>query len=884
MEAWQGHAGGQPAQELKRIYIDRDRAMAQGQAFASPKMGGFALSVGLLEGDADEAVGALLDALLRNRRAQDVAQGPPCRCRSGRALTGEGGPSLWLCDRLVTVTRRGMRCNGRAGSDVAAASVLALGLGLVGAMFALADPFVLRSLPYRQTDQLALIQISALSNGVGRAGRAMTTLATLRSRRDLFSDLAAYRITAAVRARTAAGTSLLRTAEVSGNLLDVLGVPPPGVLRPAKAGIVPLVLTSRSARRAFGAATSAVGGVGSLGDGRQFEIVAVLPEGFLFPTNQNAAPTDALVFIDQTLFLDRQTTPDNRTVPLGDLTIIARLRSKVTPELVRSRLAQDLPAGAWLKVQALTTFMRRGLTPVASAGVAAAALILALCAGNLANLLLLRGIYRGPELAVRVVLGATRWHLARLLLWEVSAFTLPALALGVVFAKLVIVVAGWVMPTEYALLGAPEINVRVLVFLALMTLLVVSVTALPVAAVSAVAPTLLIRKDTVREPRNVRTLRLGAVLLQSALATLALVCAVVLVRSSIGLAAQDRGADGTVAVLTTLYPEETKGGVLEATIDRTLERIKGLAGVELAAASTGPLVNRMRVIQQVDVRGQEFVVTPKYVSPDYFRVMQNTLLSGRLLSAEDSGRSKVVVSESLAKQGWPGTTAIGQLITASGIAKEIVGVVRDTFEVSLDSPHELTLFSLLENPEGCHGDCNFVHYSVRLSRSGESAMALATMAISAEDPNAVLVKGGSLDSRLYDSIRDRSFSTAMLALFSVAGLAVCAAGIAGVVSFGVARRRRELAIRSALGARGGTLVALAMSEAASGALAGIALGLCVGYAAVAQMRHLVFGIAFGELTTLGLPCAAMVTLTMIAAALPAATALRLSTWEALRVE
>jgi putative ABC transport system permease protein len=766
----------------------------------------------------------------------------------------------------------------RPGATLAMMLVLALGVGLVTAMFALADPFLFRPLPYSAPDDLVVITLRS-DGPIGRGRQSgIPALAEWQGRSDLFAGLAAYRLGEPVRIRLPGGAAVVRTAGVTEQFLDVLGTPVSAWLsyESSTDGTLPLTLTASAFQRLFG--SNKVGEHFSrtlqTPDGRSVRIVGSLPPMFLFPSPHVTFPVEAL-----TSMREAQVSVDSAGV------IIARLRAGVSIAVVQDALAATLPSAAQARIEidSIDRYMTGRVRPIALGALGAGALILLVCVGNVANLLLARAAFRMREFATRRALGASRADLTRLVLVELGFVTAGAVASGVWLAHLSLEVANRLMPVEYLALGGPSITWRVVGFGCAAGGVVVLAGLLPVYTVARAMPATVVGEASGVEARRIRTLRFMMAATQTAIAIMLAAGAVLLVRSYVNLMTRQTGFSGDVIVLTTSYSPGGEG--LQQRIDATIGRLGAVPGVQRAAAAIGSMVDRLIMPGSIVVDGEPIPAIMKHVTPGYFEAVGSTTIRGRPLRAADVHRSAVVVSESLARRAWPDQPAVGQRIGRSR-ETEIVGVVRDELNFLLDGAPYPTVFSLMQNVwDNCTGSaCGQVSYVVRPADDAPALRPITSRIITDVDADAVVFDTRSIDERLSWTVKDRAFATFVLAFFAVAAISVCAAGLVGIVAFIVSRRTREIAIRVAIGARPTHVLRTVAAETLTAVLAGIVAGLIAGRWAALSLEHLVFGIDAGDWTTSAITAVAMIVLTVLAVMLPARRALALSPSDALRVD
>ena len=772
----------------------------------------------------------------------------------------------------------------RPGASCATTLVLALGVGLISAVFALADPFVLRPLPYLSPDRLVVISIRGrgASTQVASMPDETPTLADWQARADLFSGLAGYRQGGVLRFRTPYGSAVLRATEVTSQFFDVLGVPAQGRWPFASSEdhrLIQLALTEHGRRRLLAQGDVIAGQTFPRYDGGLVQIGTTLGPGFLFPSPNAIFPVDALV-------------PAAGYGAIGDRVnrydvIIGRLAAGVTPAQVAASLSATLPSPQerHVEVGLLTAYMTQRVRPLALGALMASAFVLLVCVGSVANLLLARGVYRAREFATRAALGASRFDLATLILLELGVLAIGAVLAGLGLATAALTVASRVMPLEYGALGQPSITVRVATCAATAGALVLVLGLVPVSVAWRAAARGQTGQGGGSETRNVRVLRVALAATQSGLAIVLLIGSALLIRSYFNLMRQDTGFSGNVSVLTTSYPSGKGGLPLQLEIDSTVDELKRLPGVLAVGAAVGSMLDKVSFPGGFAVDGRSVAGMWKRVTPDYFRAVGSTLVAGRELSVHDSSGSGVLVNRSFARQAWPAVEGIGQRMGMNR-ASEVVGVIRDEFNFALDAKPEPSVFWLMESPwNDCSGAvCGQVSYVVRLADGADDSNEAIRRVIAKTDPDAVVVEASSIHDRLVGSVRERSFATLVLGFFAVAAVSVCMTSLIGLVAFVVTRRTREIAICVAIGATPRHILQMVLSETAISVGVGLAVGLLASRWASRTLEHMVYGISAGDWLTSVAAASVMVGIAAIAVLLPARRALRLSPTVALRVE
>jgi predicted permease len=765
---------------------------------------------------------------------------------------------------------------------LAATVVLSLGIGFTAATFALTDPFLLKPLPYRDPDALAMISLRLWGESAqpSQSSVGAPTLAEWRARRELFDDVAAYRLNAPSRYRSGDRTVALSVAEVTENFFDVLGLTDVQ-LAEWKGGAVTgehrLALTADAIDRVFAGDGTAAAGL--KGAERPAPGTVLLPRSFVFPRAHARGQVDALRAVRADTLVEIQSSPSGTAVASRSFTVLTRLRAGVTVDAARKTLTADLAARRWdIAIEPLSSHLTGRLRLIAVGALAAAALILCVCIGNVANLLVVQRSSQLSEFATRQALGASSADLIRLAFLETLLLAAGGVFGGLIGARVFLAASASLLPAEYVALGDPAISARVVVAAGGLGLVV--------ALLGLVRPTCRQRIDlhghNTTEDRRVRWSRMAVIAAQSAMTMVLIGGAALLVRSHINLVSQEVGLSGDTLVVSASYPADRNGSALQADIEQTLDKVRLIPGVVTAAAVYGGMVDPSRTVTLVRVLGR---YVPAYVRPitaTYFEAVGTPLLTGRGFAPTDTSRSAVIVNESFARRHWTTASAVGQVIGTE--SSEIIGVVRDSFDIALDAPPEPTIFRLLNNPGAdCIGYCEGrVHYVFKAGAGTPIRSARVASDIQAVNADAILMPASTVAQRLTSSIADRSFATLLLVFFSVVSLTVCAAGLAGVVGATVARRTREIAIRKVFGASPRLVLQEVLRDTGIAAASGMILGLLASRAASTTLEHLLYGVRAGDWPTLGAAAVLMLAIALLTALVPAGRAMVLNPADALR--
>lgn len=780
------------------------------------------------------------------------------RARFARRLRAD----LWQASRSL-------RAN--PGMTAASVLVLALGIGLLAAMFALTDPYTFRPLPYLRADELV-----AIEPGRNQRGARVPSVDEWSAQTHLFQGVAVYGRDYGPPVVIDGRSRVLTTYKVSGNFFSVLGVPGPTTAewRAASSALeAPVLWSSHGQRRAV--TRFRPGDRLTRKDDRGLRVIGVLPPTFTFPST--SGQPDAVTFFQD---------PDLATVTYFErgmsstarVTIIARLQPAITSEAIRQALP-NADAFDELTVTPLDEWLTRDLQPLAWGAFAAGALVLLVCAGNVANMFMARGTHRLHEFATRVALGASRRDILRLWAVELALVATCGLLLGVLFAWMTLDVVSTTIPDMYVVLGQPAVTFRVTAVAAGVAWFAFVTGIAPAVVITRLASRSLFERSATSGGRRLRTMRVMFAAGQTSLAVMLAIGAAMLVQSYLNLVARDTGYDEStlyvnVDGIDTLRP----AGVQE--IAAAIGELQRLPGVTAVAATSGRVVGEVWFRRGVEIDGAKAAVDVQPVSDEYFEVSGLGILQGRSLQPGDDNWRAVVVNQSFAKEHWPDASPIGRQLTLGPRVSTVVGLSRDALDQGLVQAATPSVYVAMAGS----GFSSGVRFLIRVA-TGENVPAdRIRAAILAVNPTAEVHDVETVGARLMHTIRDRTFATLVLTLFCVAGGLVTATGLAGIVSFVVARRTKEIAIRVAIGAKPSDIRRLVTREAVSSAMTGAVIGLLVGRWLSTWLESLVFGVEAGSWMTALVAVTASVLIFVVTSLMAARRAVRLSPNQALRVD
>src|SRR5450432_170947 len=480
-------------------------------------------------------------------------------------------------------------------------------------------------------------------------------------------------------------------------------------------------------------------------------------------------------------------------------------------------------------------------------------LLLIACA-NVANLLLMRASGRQHELAIRTALGAGRWRLMRQLLTEGAVLSLLGAAGGVIAAAIGGRGLLAMMADQLPEGSTAVIHPAVLAFTAVVAALTAAVFGI-VPALQALRGNIepALREGGMRGSSGKRTGAMRALLAiaETALAVVLLVAAGLLVKGFARLARVDPGFSAghvltaQIALPTTRYADPAS---LRAFWGRLLEKTRQMPGVTAAGLISSVPFNGDLSSGSYTIAGRPIGSAEKppharqdMVSGHYFRAMGIPLLDGQLFDDTVSPQSPrvAVVDRFLARRQFPNARAVGQKLNFGGPRDYtiigVVGTINDS-DLAKPVPEERIYLSAEQIPLSSMG------LVVKTAMEPVSIVAQVRGAVQAIDPEQPISDVRTMDQWIALSLSGRRTPMTLLTLFGAVALILSAIGIYGVLSFGVAQRVRELAIRQALGADRGAILSLVLGQGLWTAGAGIAVGLVAAGVATRYMKSLLFAV------------------------------------------
>ncbi len=767
-------------------------------------------------------------------------------------------------------------------------AVIAAGVGLAAMVFALADAYVWKPLPYADPDRLVSIDFAGRlpTPGAPRVTQAdLPSLASWRARRDLFEDLAAFEDRDWLRVELSGRILPVRTVAASRDLFQVLGLAPRWTdPDPASAWVSRRLATTLSGGELQAGRSARI-----VPDGRLY-VQGVLPTDFLLPEPDRTLPPDVLVALQDGPVMTKNGA--STTWPR----FVARLRPGVAPDVAAAALSATMPGSEEVQVTPLGTAMTARVRALATGALLASGLIVLVCWMNVFSIALTRGLYRAPEIATRTALGATPTRIVRLLAAEGVQVALFGSALAAIVARLTLATVVGVLPPQFSTLGVPAMTARV----ALAIVLTAAIGGVSWTLASILAWQFGTERQTRlaagRDGRVIRLLRFGIVTGQLAVASVFLAGAMLLGRSYLNLMGVDVGMNQWSETLTVAHDPGLPDALWRETVDRTIAAFRRMPGVRAVGASLfGFLDGRgaQRLVhldarmagyrgtndadEIMRTRGSAFVDST-VVTDGYFDAMGLAIVTGRRPSADEG--EAVVANETLARRFFGGQSPIGAALSlVGGRTVTIVGVVHDVRARGLTVPARPAIYEV--------GASNWrrgmVTYVVSFGDEAQARTGWRNV-LQQVDRMAVVLDSGSVGDRLGRLIRDRTFAALVVSLFALATIVVTALGLAGVVAYTVVRRTHDIAIRLAIGAGRRRVVALVVRDALAAGTCGVIGGLIASIWLSRGLDSLLFGVRPADTAMLLLSGASLLGIVLGAAVVPAMRAARIEPATALRID
>lgn len=779
---------------------------------------------------------------------------------------------MWI-DRLMQDLRFATRMLMKApGFTLTAVLVLAIGIGVNVTAFSLFNLAVLKPLPVRDPDSIVRLQRRSPENIAAETpylsmifyrehSRTLSAVMAMTDGR-LKLDDDVQPVTASF--VTANYFTELGTSAAYGRLLD----PERDETANAASGVV---LSYRFWQRRFGADPSIVGRTVHL-NRRTATVIGVTP--YAFGTLDGSYPDIFLPVTQQPYFVKGSKVLNDMTSGGG-----VRMWGRVVPGVTVNVAEQELLAltddlrkqypkliwdheyiksdpGGHLRV------LQPEMYPALAMVGALVLLILVVSCTNLGGLLLARGVTREREIRIRMAIGASKKRVFRQLFTESLLLALLGSASGLTLSYAILRAALALADAPSWMSAAPDL--RVLTFAAGMGFIA--------AVFFGLTPAWQIVRQQHRKP-FVRQMLVGT---QVAASCVLLIAAALLDRAVQHALYTDPGFgyEQVLSIEPQLADHGYTGPAARAYLEDLKSRLRAIPGVTSVALCKMPPLNDTISYTSINIEGRPVIVYPNWVDPEFFQTMNIPLLRGRTLAQGEP--NAVIVSESLARKLWPGKDPLGQPFPA-------------------DSPNKKTVVGVAGNARvNAMNDGDSVEMYEAAPTADMAAMVVLLKTAGAPDNLVPMVKSISetIDPRLFPEIRVlkaafqknmQPVEQAAIVVSSMGMIAVVLAGIGlvGLVSYAVSQRTKEIAIRMAVGANRGQVLATILGQFAWPLVLGLVVGTGIAAGLSQVLRRILYGVSSLDALSYAGAIGVLVAIIAVAALAPGRQALRLDLARAL---
>lgn len=796
------------------------------------------------------------------------------------------------------------------GFAAVAVITLALGIGFNTAIFSVVNAVLLRPLQF--SDANRLVRVWHVPPAKSFPG--MTTFSVSAAnyvdwerQNQVFERMAIY----TYHGFTVTGgdkPEQVDACAVSPDFFATLGVQPmigrvfsPEEDEPGRSHVV--VLSHRLWQEHFGAPPNIVGHNINL-DGQAYLVAGVMPASFRLP--DFAQMWTPMAWTDK----ERAVRGEHHYV------VIARLKrgvelnqAQAEMNTISDRLQQQYPdddKGWGAVVVPLHEDMVSDVRPALLVLLGAVAFVLLIACVNVANLALARTFSRQKEIAIRTALGATPARVLRQILTETVLLALSGGALGLALAHFAVgfIVAFLADKLPHSIVVG--LDSQVLVFTAVISVLT--------GIVSGALPALRLTRSDVNQALKQGLGRTDAdsgghgtrsilVVSEVALSLILLIGAGLMIRSFQNLRGVNPGFDShNVLTMSAMVSRSKFSGPAPMIrfFDNVLQRVRSLPGVESAAVIDDLPLNDEGSHQPIAIEGRPVLpaseqpeVDVRLISPGYMRALHIPTLQGRDISDADvAGRPAVVlISESMARQFWPGEDPLGKRLTLTffpDAVREVVGVVGDVKLDGLDQtrPSATLYFPIDQVSVPANGGWSSFPMTivVRSASRATGMVSAVSNAVHEVDRDIPLRDILTMDELVTNSLSQERFNMMLLGAFAALALLLAAVGIYSVLSYSVKRSVREIGIRMALGARLGDVLRSVVFEAMKPALLGVAVGTAGALLLGRVLSSLIYGVRPTDPITFLAVAALLAAVALVASIAPAYRATKVDPIVALRYE
>lgn len=775
------------------------------------------------------------------------------------------------------------------GFTVAAALTLAIGIGANVTMFSVVNSVLLRPLPFKDADRLAVVQQHVKTFNV-TTGFSYPDFLDFREQNQVFEDYAAY-TKARFDMMENQGTHKVEGAHVSGNFFSMLGVHTElgrtFTTTDEQQDSEPVTVISHDLwQNRFGQAKDILGRTITI-DNIVYTIVGVLPPGFHYPESVAEAQIWTVLSPSSK---DREHWMDRNNCWLST---VGSLKPGITQEQALPLLNELYIRNGGHSDGEIRIFNLRDWvigdvrTTLWILSFIVGFTLLIVCA-NVANLCLARASSRDKELAVRRALGANKLRLLR-------QFTTESILLALAGGVMGLLVTIWTISlfkiriAEFIPMAeAIRIEPSVLLFGLGLSLLVGIF--LGIAPFWFIQGSRLVNILTERRSTSGRHAGFSRMLVVGQIA-MALVLSIgmgLMIRSMMRLSSADTGFNQDNLVTFKIDMGKRDDPQREQFSTDFLKRLGALPYIKGASTDSSMPCSQRANIGPVYVEGytspngKPIMLISHNVGPDYFRILQIPIQQGRTILPEEHQKKDnvVVINESLAQRFWPNQDPIEREITFCGRQYRVIGIVADLIQgnVKGDKPNQ----AFFPFDATFHGsDLSFV---VRAECDPGPIVEQARAILTDLDSTLPLYDVSTFKAQMNKCISRERFTTTFLSLFASIALLLIVIGIYGVVSYAVTQRTREIGIRMALGAQKGSILTMVLKQGVVLLSIGMVIGVAGAFGLTRFLSSYLYEISTTDPVIFVLAPLLIASVAMLACWIPARRAAKVDPMEALRYE